>query len=175
VKNSEIPELTEELEEGFVDLTLKMEGLVRKQDGMQQFEARASHKGRVVAFAVALGTTWRPIEGTSEEFYCGEARLISLGDESDAFIQVLDQLYETKAGTFHMGDNIRFTAVSLEGHPDRLAVDPLKMKMFFESENDDLCAEFYLNCDVNRNRVQFREKDTDFRAAVILALAQNEG
>ena len=175
MKNSEIPELTEELEEGFVDLTLKMEGLVRNQDGMQCFEARALHKGRVVAFAVALGTTWSPLEGTPEEFYCGEAHLISLGDESDAFIQVLDQLYETKVGTLHMGDNIGLTAVSLKGHPDRPSVEPLKMKMFFESENDDLCAEFYLNCDTNNNRVQFREKDTDFRAAVILALAQNEG
>jgi hypothetical protein len=175
MKNSKMPELTEESEEGFVDLSLKMEGLSRDQDGTQRFEARASHKGRIVAFAVALGTTWSPLEGTPEEFYWGEARLISLGGESDAFIQVLDQLYETKAGTLRMADNIGFTAVSLEGHPDRLSVEPLKMKFFFESENDDLCAEFYLNCDTNINRVQFREKDTDFRAALILALAQNAG
>lgn len=174
MKDSELPELTEEFEDGFVDLSLKMEGLVRDRDGVQRFEARALHKGRVVAFAVALGTTWSPLR-TREEFYCGEARLISLGDASDAFVQVLDQLYETKVGPVRMGENVCFTAVSLEGHPDRLSVEPLKMKLFFQSENDDLCAEFYLNCDTNDNRVQFREKDTDFRAAVVRALAQNEG
>ncbi len=174
MKDSELPELTEEFEDGFVDLSLRMEGLVRDQDGVQHFEARALHKGRVVAFAVALGAKWTPF-GSREEFYCGEARLVSLGDASDAFIQVLDQLYETKAGIMRMGDNTGFTAVSLEGHPDRLSVEPLKMKLFFESENDDLSAEFYLNCDTNDNRVQFREKDMDFRAAVVRALAQNDG
>jgi hypothetical protein len=72
-----------------------------------------------------------------------------------------------------MRHDIVFAAVSLEGHPDRLAVEPLKMKLFFESEKDDLCAEFYLNCDTNKGRVQFREKDTGFRVAVVLALSQN--
>lgn len=175
MRNAELPELTAESEEGFVDFCLNMEGLVRDREGAQRFEARALHKGRPVAFAVALGTTWSLLEGTPEPFYCGEARLISLGDESDAFIQALDQLYETKIGTSCMGNDIGFTAVSLEGHPDRLTVEPLKMKMFFESENDDLCAEFYLNCDTEKHRVEFREKDTDFRTAVVLALAQNAG
>jgi len=173
VTNAETPELTAELEEGFVDLCLKMEGLVRDEDGMQHFEAKALHKGRRVAFAVALGTTWSPLEGTPESFYWGEARLISLGDESHNFIQVLDQLYETKVGAQRMRDDVAFTAVSLAGHPLRLAVEPLKMKLFFEDESDDLCAEFYLNCDTIKHHVEFREKDTDFRRAVVLALARN--
>ena len=34
MKDSELPELTEEFEDGFVDLSLKMEGLVRDRDGV---------------------------------------------------------------------------------------------------------------------------------------------
>jgi len=172
MNDAAIPELSAESEEGFVDLCFKMEGLVRDRDDLQHFEVKALYKGRPVAFAVALGTTWSPLEGTPEPFYCGEARLISLGDESDAFVQVLDELYETKVGALLMRDDVGFTAVSLEGHPLRLAVEPLKMKLFFEDESDDLCAEFYLNCDTNRCHVQLREKDTDFRRAVVLALAR---
>jgi hypothetical protein len=78
VDKSEIPDLTEELDEGFVDLCLKIDGLVRDRDGVQRFEARALHNGRTVAFAVALGTSWRPLEGAPEKFYYGEARLVSL-------------------------------------------------------------------------------------------------
>ena len=50
-KRAQMPELTAESWEGFVDLFLKMEGLVRQENGTCRFEARASHKGQEVAFA----------------------------------------------------------------------------------------------------------------------------
>jgi hypothetical protein len=64
MRNAEIPELTAESEEGFVDLCLEIHNLVPDEDGIQRFEAKALHKGREVAFAVALGTTGSPLEGT---------------------------------------------------------------------------------------------------------------
>ena len=138
MENADTPELTADSEEGFADLCLKMEGLVQNKDGTYRFEARALHKGRPVAFAVALGTTWSPqeIKEISAFLYWGEARLISLGNESDAFIQALDQVYETKVGVSRMRDDVGFTAVSLEGHPHRLATEPLKMKLLFEGKVD---------------------------------------
>jgi hypothetical protein len=170
----EMPELTAEIEGGWVDLCLKLENLTRDSDGACRLEASALFEGQIVAFAITLGTTWEPLaeEGMAKSFYRGGAHIKSLGSQSDAFIRSLDQLYGTKIGASRMRDDIVFIAVSLEGHPLRLEAESLKLKLFFESETDDLCAEFYLNCDVNVQRVQFREKDTDFRRALVLALAQ---
>jgi len=119
MKNTEMPELTADSEEGFVDLCLKMEGLVCDRDGVYRFEASVLHQGRPVAFAVVLGATWKPqeLEGTTELLYWGEVRLSSLGSESDAFVRALDQLYETKVSVSRKRGDIEFTAVSLEGHP----------------------------------------------------------
>jgi len=171
-----MPELTADSEEGFVDLSLKMNGLVREPDGTFRFEARATHEGRQVAFAVTLGSLWnvQKLEDT-EPLYWGEAQLSSLGNESDAFIEILDQLYETKLGALRMRPNTSFTAVSLGGDPRKLEREPLKMKLFFEANADELYAEFYLNCDAAQSRVQFHEKDPDYRSAVVLALTQATG
>jgi hypothetical protein len=124
-----------------------------------------------------LGTSWQAqeVEGNSSKFlfYWGEADLISLGAESDAFIQTLDHLYQTMTGATQMRRSVHFTAVSLAGNPSRLPAEPVKMKLFFESDEDDLCAEVYLNFDVLGRYVQFHEKDQDFRLPLVLALGEN--
>jgi hypothetical protein len=55
---------------------------------------------------VALGTAWEAQEvGENSSkflFYWGEADLISLAAESDAFIQTLDQLYQSGSGATHL-------------------------------------------------------------------------
>lgn len=99
--------------------------------------------------------------------------MISLGAGSDAFIQTLDQLYDTKVGATQMRRSVHFTAVSLAGNPNTLPAEPVKMKLFFESDEDDRCAEVYLNFDVLKRRVHFHEKDQDFRRPLILALGKN--
>jgi len=44
------------------------------------------------------------------------------------------------------------------------------MKFFFESDDEERYAEFYLNIDVCGSTVQFHEKDQDYRRGVVLAL-----
>jgi hypothetical protein len=53
----QIPELTEGSEEGFTDLCLRMGGLLLGADRKYRFEAKASHRGRAVDFAVELSST----------------------------------------------------------------------------------------------------------------------
>lgn len=168
-----LPELTCELEEGFVDLRLKMGDLVRGADNRYRFDARALHQGHTVAFAVVLGAEWPVLDTGDAKILLrqGEGQLISVGSESDAFIQVLNELYGTTLRVSCMRSMTRFTAVSLKGNPERVATEPLKIKVFFESDDKDLCAEFYLNCDTHERCVQFREKDHDYRRAIIIALS----
>ncbi len=72
-----------------------------------------------------------------------------------------------------MRRSVHFAAVSLAGDPSRLHAEPIKMKLFFESDEDDLCAEVYLNFNVLKRHVQFHEKDQDFRRPLVLALGEN--
>ena len=46
----------------------------------------------------------------------------------------------------------------------------MKMKLFYESDVEGRDADFYLNIDVDARRVEFHEKDTDYRRGVILSL-----
>jgi hypothetical protein len=163
--------LTVVMEDGFVDLSLRMHESSPSAETGYRFEARALHDGRPIAFAVVLGTSWQAheVEG-GFLFYWGETDLISLGAESDAFVQTLDRLYQAKTGTTNMRPSVHFTAVSLAGNPSRLPAEAIKMKLFFESDEDDLCAEVYLNFNVVERRVELHEKDPDFRRPLVLAL-----
>lgn len=60
----------------------------------------------------------------------------------------LDQLYQTKTSVAQMRRTVHFSAVSVAGNPNLLAAKPVKIELFFESDDDDLCAEVYLNFDV---------------------------
>lgn len=173
----EIPALIIDMKDGFVDLSLGMHAPRSDPENGYRFEAEALYEGRRIAFAVALGPAWqaREVEGNSSQFlfYGGEADLISLGAESDAFIQTLDHLYQTKTGVTQMRRGVQFTAVSLAGDPSKLPAEPVKMKLFFESVEDDLCREVYLNFDVLERHVEFHEKNQGFRRPLVLALGKN--
>ena len=70
--------------------------------------------------------------------------------------------------------NRRARGQPLAGNPSRLPAEPVKMKLFFESDEDDLSAEVYLNFSVLERHVQFHEKDQDFRRPLVLALGENQ-
>ena len=162
------------LEDGFVDLALNLEALIRNDDGSHYFEARAEYKGKPVAFAVVLSPNWQQqdFEDSEISLYWGGARLISLGAVSDDFLDVVDQRYETKLAPVRMRGAVDFIAVCLEGNPEQLGEKAVKMKLLFDVEDEDRYAEFYLNCDPAQKRVQFHEKDSDYRRPVVLALGE---
>jgi len=166
-------EITAGSEDGFADLRLTMVSLARGPNGAQNLISRGLHKGRNVGFGISLGSTWEQqnLESLDDPLYWGTAELISLGEESDAFLQALDEVYNTNTGRRKMVDRVAYLAVSLAGHPLRLEQESLKMKLFFESEVEARAAEFYLNVHAQNSYVEFHEKDADYRLGIILSLA----
>ena len=59
---------------------------------------------------------------------------------------------------FKVRETVRFTADSLEGNPDQLVTEPIKMKLLFQTDADELCAEFCMKCDAPRPYGQLREQ-----------------
>ena len=135
--------------------------------------ASGLHRGQPVGFEVLLGSNWRG--GSSDKelplvIYQGTVTYRSLGAESDAFVQVLDDLYGTRAGVRTMAVETRFTGLSLEGNPGKLAEGPVKIKLFYESGDEKDYVEFFTNVELGKRRIEFREKDPEYRPAIIRAL-----
>jgi hypothetical protein len=120
-----------------------------------------------------LGPSWqkgRLDAGASLIVYSGRVTIGSLGEQSDRFLTALDQLYGTKQHVRKMGAQTEFTAMSLGGDPTHLRTAPVKLKLFFESDDDRRYAELYLNIDVGAGTVELAEKDPDYRPAIVRAL-----
>ena len=90
-------------------------------------------------------------------------------------MRLLDELYGTSLSPKRMRDRTSFLAVSLLGNPTPLERKIVKMKLFFESEAEEQYAEFYLIVDMQAQVVEFHEKDTGYRRAVVLSLSAHAG
>jgi hypothetical protein len=174
--SAKLPEITAESEEGFVDLVFRVQDHKPLADGSQSLRAAGLHRGRKVGFEVVLGPTWRkgklgkdvPIE-TSR----GTVSYRRVGPESDAFLQVLNDLYGAKLSPKAMAADTPFTGISLEGDPGDLASGPVKIKLFYEKGGEDRYAELYTNIDLAARKLEVREKDEGYRRQVIQALQGN--
>jgi hypothetical protein len=167
------PEVTSEEEEGFHDLVFYIQEHKRLPDGSQNISALGTHKGRQLGFEVLLGATWQSGslgKGIPIETHRGNVTYRSTGPDSDAFIQVLDELYGTKLSPKEMGRETQFNGISLEGDPGDLAKGPARIKLFFESDKEEAYAELFTNIELAAHRLEFREKDEGYRSAVIKAL-----
>jgi len=167
------PEVTSEEEEGFHDLVFYIQEHKRLPDGSQSLRGSGTHKGRQLGLEVVLGPTWKAGslgKGIPLVTYRGIVTYRSTGPDSDALVQMLDELYGTKIGLKAMGRETQFTGISLEGDPRDLAKGPVKIKLFFESDNQDDYAELFTNIELAAHRLEVHEKDEEYRSPVIRAL-----
>jgi hypothetical protein len=168
-----LPEITANTEDGFVDLGFSIRSREAMPDGSQALNVYGLHHGREVGITVIIGSKWKKGSlGTNPPIptYTGIITYRTLGPASDAFIEVLDQLYATKLQPRTIRPKTDFAGISLEGEPAALTRGPVKIKLFFESEAEDRYAELYTNIDLANNVLQIHEKDPDYRAPIIKAL-----
>jgi hypothetical protein len=169
----ELPDVLADAEEGFADLGLRLIRLEGTVDEGFLLEAWGQHQGRAVAFAAELEPAWdpQPLKDTSDYLYWGSVVLQSLGTASDALPEVLDLVYGTSLGPLRMRAATRWTAVGLATDPRRLREAGVKMKLFFEHEDEPRYAEIYFNIDPGGECVELHEKDEEYRRAALLALS----
>lgn len=168
-----LPEITSESEEGFHDLVFAIEDHKKLPDGSQTILASGMYKGRKVSLEIYLGAGWR--SGTLDAdvpltTYLGSVSYRSVGAESDLLLHVLDQIYGTKQAPQAMKKATEFTAISLGGDPRDLAKEPVKIKLFFDSDAEDQYAELFTNIDLKAQKVYINEKDEEYRTAIVRAL-----
>ena len=168
-----LPEITSESEEGFHDLVFAIEDHKKLPDGSQTILASGMYKGRKVSLEIDLGAGWRssPLDADVPlTTYQGSVSYRSVGAESDLLLHALDEIYETKQAPQAMKKATEFTAISLGGDPTDLAKEPVKIKLFFESNAEDQYAELFTNIDLKARKLYINEKDEEYRAPIVRAL-----
>jgi hypothetical protein len=166
------PEITSEMEEGgFVDLCFAIREYRKQPDGSQSISAYGVHNGKEVGLEILLGPNWKqgPLLG-SVVTYKGTVTYRSLGPQSNAFLRVLDELYETKLAPQAMRTETQFTGITLGGNPSN-PDEKLSIKLFFESDDEKRYAELYTNVDLKAKKLEIHEKDPDYRKPIIVDMS----
>jgi len=126
-----------------------------------------------VGFGASLGAEWEPqlLESSDITLYWGQASIYSLGSISDGFVSLLNAVYGLGLSVHSMREHTKCLAVGLRSDPRELPSRPISMKLMFEHDEEERYAECYLNIDVEGQRVEFNEKDQDYRVPLLQCLS----
>lgn len=141
--------------DGLVSLTFDIEKLTPPEQFGQDatfMEQKGRHKYTVMQFNVTVG---RPVQ---------KAPFHSSGGGGDQFLQVLDELFGTKAKPRSMHPSTLFEQEVVEGDPTKLDKGPATLKMKHSNG-----AQFLLIIDLKNKNVEFREVDKNFRLPILQA------
>ena len=166
------PDIASNTEEGFQDFVFEISDKKRMPDGAQLLVASGQYKGEAVGVAFELSPSWKAGSGAlGLTSYQGMIGVRSLGPTSDHLLQAMDSLYGTHMAPTGMQPFTQFIGISLQGSPTALEAGMVKIKLFFDSEDEERSAELFLNIDLPSSRVFLSEKDPEYRKAVIGSLS----
>jgi hypothetical protein len=172
--DASLPDITSGPQEGWHDFTFAIRKDEKLPDGSRSLEARGLYRGREVGVIVVLSASW-PEAKLNQKVpwtpYRGVITYRSLGTASDSFLHIMDELYGTALHPKSMRAETKFTGLSLEGKPDELEKAPVKIKVFYESDDEQRYAELFTNIDLQHRVLQINEKDEEYRKPVVRALS----
>ncbi len=157
-------EITAASDTAWHDLTFDIQQTGKLSDGAYLLRAAGTYRTVPVALAIVLSPTWKEGRLGSDVplvTYTGTVKIRSLGEQSDHLLTAIDQVYGTALHPHSMSRQTEFT---IDG--------PVKIKLFFESNDESRYAELYLNIDVGATRLELAEKDPDYRRAIVRALSR---
>ena len=138
-----------------------------------QVEARARFRGEVVGFSVRLPSRWEKLTLEPDSPFSGFrgiVQLVSRGAESDRFVQALAERYVMPAPAARMVPRVACTGITLAGDPRSMNEAAVRVKLFFAEDDEERYAEAFLNLLLPINRLEFNEKDEDYRGTLLQAL-----
>ena len=163
------PELFEGSDEGWADCTFEAHW------HGQAIQARAEHHGVVVGFDVDWPREWEKVNFGPDVPISGFRATLTIrscGAASDRFIEALADRFELADAVAPMMPSVSCTGITLEGDPRVVREQEVGVKLFFFEDDEARYAEFYLNIVDSGRRLEFNEKDEDYRGAVLAALTR---
>jgi len=168
-------DITSKTEEGFKDIILSVERLIKDDKGNLGIVAKGKYKDKTVGLLILVkGGMENGIKDGAfdrQAIYTGGIMFKSIGVESDNLVEALAELYEVKNKKRFSGHLIMFTCCALEEKELDLENRPARFKLFFD-DNDSLglYCELFCNINIPAKEVQIPEKDQEYRGNIIKAL-----
>lgn len=174
------PLLDQYSEDGFVDCVLR---IVERSETTDHYRLRlqASHAGQVVGMDVVIvkniqGGFDSEMNLQKENVYQRGVVFYRIGPESDRLVAALAALYgQKKDQVLRMTEEEPFTAIALHQGALDMEREPVKIKIFgrdAEPFDEDAYNESFFNLDLTNGLVFWNEKDQEYRASLIRALAE---
>lgn len=160
-------------DEGFVDIDLPVSDFRFSNNGTLTVVARGSIDGHVVAIAVDVGNEWKEqvVEDAELTIYWGNGHIRSIGQESDAFLDLLIREYGIAGPLIKMAPRTAITMAGLNSDPRNLKTDRATIKVFFEHNGEDNYGEAFINIDLINKVLEFHDKDPEYHHGVVSSLA----
>lgn len=163
-------------DDGFVDVELPISNVKLDKEGTIQLSALGIVEGRRVGFDLDIDSKWKvqKPDNVPITIHWGSAIVRSMGEESDAFLSLLAEKYGNGQGSLRMVRAVSVTAAMLEGDPATMKERPFKMKVFFEHGGKDKYAEIFINVDIEKKQLEFRDKDPEYHRGILASLKSSQ-
>jgi len=157
--------LTDDEEGWGADVRLSIVKIIQN-DSVTQYKILSTYNNKDQGFEITM-----PAKLSTK----GNLEFRSIGQNSDEFLHVLSKLYKVKSDSLkNFTKSCKLACIDLnEFANDKLGakisiIAGLKeMKLFYETDNENDYAELYLNINETERWVEVREKDEEYRKAVL--------
>jgi hypothetical protein len=164
-------------EDGFVDLTFRIDALVEDEQHYR-FHLAASYQDQEVGLDVVLrkgicSAFDAAMNISAERWYDKGVCFVRTGQESDRLIVAIAELYGPADLPRRMVPTESFTAIALHQGPLDFSKKCVKLKLFGK-DGEPFCQDDYyesfFNVDLANRLVYWNEKDQEYRRPLIRAL-----
>lgn len=171
-----LDEIWKPSEEGWYDIDLTITSVKMENDGYLSVVAKGLFRGKEVGLKVSFAPNMKPgllnAEVDRTAFTKNGIVYSSIGPESDKLIKAIAALYKVELPRPKFSEHIPVTSFALEEHPFDLRKDNVHFKVFFNDQGDENeYAELFTNIDIPEKRLEFHEKDEEYRRNVVRALS----
>lgn len=164
--------------EGWFDVTFPILGTAPFEDGGKRLgtilRIGGDWSGTSVEWGVLIPDEWKEAKMTPPppmKSWATSVLLGRTGEKSDMLVRRLSETYQMPNGQLLAREEVELDAVSLFADPRPVGSKPIQLKVFLHSGAGTEYGEFYLNVDITAGRVQLKEKDPEYRRAVMNALS----
>lgn len=148
---------------------------VAETDSSKLYTAISTYQDKKLGLLVVV-----PNKKEGDKGFASGISLKSIGAESDNLLQTLANLYKLRAdSTLKFTNSISVTYVNLDEFAKSLGAQDggdyktqNQYKLFYEGSSEDEYAELYLNISPAEHWIELREKDEEYRPAIIKFLKQ---
>lgn len=173
------PILDQLSEEGFVDFTFRIVP-VSSNATAHRLRLVASHEGRVVGLDAIVRRGMRggldaDMNVIQTHVYRAAVRFVRTGEESDALLGILAELYGLPPRRRRMVDVLPMTGILLHEDEVDLEYEAVRIKLFGCDSDEQIEREQYFesffNLDLDAGFVFWNEKDPDYRRPLVQGLS----